>query len=135
MVSMAGIFANLTLVVLATLLLFVFYGIALGARLKGNLMLGYIDQMLWAFITTNLTLAFFNLLPVPPLDGYHLFNDLILKRPLYAQQNTQRITSMVLFGILFFTDWVSRYINFIHTHVIGSIYRLMEFVFTAMHLG
>ena len=27
----------------------------------------------------NLNLAVFNLLPLPPLDGYHVFNDIVFK--------------------------------------------------------
>ena len=34
----------------------------------------------------NLSLAIFNLIPLPPLDGYHVLNDLALKRPLFATQ-------------------------------------------------
>lgn len=35
-------------------------------------------------VLVNLSLAIFNLIPLPPLDGYHVLNDLVLKRPLFA---------------------------------------------------
>ena len=40
---------------------------------------GYAYDMLGYFVLTNLILAIFNMLPVPPLDGYHVVNDLIFK--------------------------------------------------------
>jgi len=44
----------------------------------------------------NLYIAVFNLLPVPPLDGSHVVNDLILKRDLFASQSTARIGTAAL---------------------------------------
>ena len=39
----------------------------------------YVQRFLLNMATINLSLAVFNLLPIPPLDGYHLFNDLLLQ--------------------------------------------------------
>lgn len=57
----------------------------------------YLYQMVYYFITSNLVLAIFNLIPIPPLDGYHVLNDLILKRPLFADQRAQVIGMVLLF--------------------------------------
>ena len=55
---------------------------------------GYLFQMLYYFTVTNLVLCVFNLLPIPPLDGYHVLNDLVLKRrQLFANPQTARIAS------------------------------------------
>ena len=48
----------------------------------------------------NIGLAVFNLIPIPPFDGYHVLNDLVLKQDLFAQQRTARIASMVLWGLI-----------------------------------
>jgi len=62
---------------------------------------GYLFQMLYYFIVTNLVLCIFNLLPIPPLDGYHVLNDLVLKRrQLFANPQTARIASTVLFVLV-----------------------------------
>ena len=61
----------------------------------------YIYQMLQYFVYVNISLAIFNLLPVPPLDGYHVVNDLILKRDLFASQKAARIAMGVLFALMF----------------------------------
>lgn len=39
----------------------------------------YIQRFLLMMADVNLLLAIFNLLPIPPLDGYHVLNDTILK--------------------------------------------------------
>ena len=62
---------------------------------------GYIYQMLSYFIYTNISLAIFNLLPVPPLDGYHVANDLLLKRSLFATEKVQRAAMGVMLLLMF----------------------------------
>lgn len=76
LVSSAGVITNLGLSVLFALL---FVGVGLLARLAPGLA-GPLDSaqrmMMWG-IWLNLLLCFFNLIPVPPLDGSHLFYHLL----------------------------------------------------------
>lgn len=44
----------------------------------------------------NLNLAVFNLIPLPPLDGYHVFNDLILKGKLYLSEKAFRVGMLIV---------------------------------------
>ncbi|MFR5794445.1 MAG: M50 family metallopeptidase [Christensenellales bacterium] len=44
----------------------------------------------------NLNLAVFNLIPLPPLDGYHVVNDLIFKGRFQLSQNAFRIGMMIV---------------------------------------
>ena len=48
----------------------------------------------------NIALAVFNLIPLPPLDGYHVLNDLVLKQDLFAQQKTVRIAGGILVALI-----------------------------------
>lgn len=70
-----------------------------------QLTLGWIPaqlyRMLCYFVQTNICLAIFNLLPVPPLDGYHVLNDLLLKRSLFVSQKIARNATMILFVLMF----------------------------------
>lgn len=68
-VSLAGVAMNLVLVVIG-LLAFVLIG-----RFKPEwfLMQEYLFTILYYVIALNCTLALFNLLPIFPLDGYHIF--------------------------------------------------------------
>ncbi len=57
---------------------------------------GHLYQMLGYFASTNLVLCVFNLLPVPPLDGYHVLNDLVLRRrQLFANPQMGRVLGWV----------------------------------------
>jgi Zn-dependent protease len=70
-VSSAGIVANLGLAVVS-LVLGVVVG-ALGAAAPAAAsVLAVIQLMCWWGVWLNLLLAFFNLIPIPPLDGSHL---------------------------------------------------------------
>ena len=80
---------------------------------------GYLYQMLGYFAVTNLVLCLFNLLPVPPLDGYHVLNDLVLRRNLFANPNTARIASSLLF-ILVMTGAVGKVLGWVDTRVLSA---------------
>lgn len=47
----------------------------------------------------NLNLAVFNLLPLPPLDGYHVSNDLIFKGHFHLSQRAFRIAMLVVLAL------------------------------------
>ena len=44
----------------------------------------HVQRFLLLFSTMNVGIAVFNLLPIPPLDGFHVLNDLILKGKLLS---------------------------------------------------
>lgn len=44
----------------------------------------------------NLNLAVFNFLPMPPLDGYHVFNDLLFKGRFHLSQRVMQIGMLVV---------------------------------------
>jgi Zn-dependent protease len=75
-VSLAGITINLCLFFVCTLL-FAVVGVVGSAApvLTGTLEI--VQRMLWWGMWLNVVLAFFNLIPVPPLDGSHVFYHLL----------------------------------------------------------
>lgn len=71
-VSLAGVFTNACIAIIATLLLFPLGWI--GDRVTSiTTSVAIIQAMLIFGIGFNLVLSFFNLLPIPPLDGSHVF--------------------------------------------------------------
>ncbi len=63
--------------------------------------------LLWAVRLTsqiamvNLFIAIFNLLPVPPLDGSHVLNDLVLKGDLFASRQVAQVGMAALLALSF----------------------------------
>ncbi|MBQ9325797.1 MAG: site-2 protease family protein [Clostridia bacterium] len=95
LVSMAGIVMNLCLFVLSTFLL------VLQARLGGNyanwgIGMQVLQEFLRLLAQINVSLAVFNFLPIPPLDGYHLFNDILFRGRFQLNRNTFQIAQIVL---------------------------------------
>lgn len=149
LVSLAGIAANLLMCVIGCVLMYipitaalrsmggqytdctVFYQAIYGlSSLIGGTygsVAYYLYEMLVNFATINLSLAFFNLLPIPPLDGYHVLNDLILKKnDLFASQKAARIGQAIVLLIIFvpqLSDLYSSLMSAIFTgvfNVLGS---------------
>jgi Zn-dependent protease len=108
-VSAAGPASN---VVLAVALATVFQlGILDMAKLPRNPFFAF-DPLIWLTITgfflvqLNLTLAVFNLIPVPPLDGGGILGGIAPRAVLPAMRQLQRISMPVLM-VLFFLSFVT----------------------------
>lgn len=70
----------------------------------------------------NVVLAFFNILPIPPLDGYNLASTLLRRRfpKFFFQVDTnQQVITLILVLIIFFVPGVLQ-------SVIGPVYRLLS---------
>lgn len=100
-VSLAGIVSNLGLAAIATLLA----GIVLKASSMVGSLGGVTDVVFMTLnyaILINLILAFFNLIPIPPLDGSHVLAH-ALPRPLgdhYREMG--RYGLLIVMGLIFF---------------------------------
>ena len=96
-VSLAGIVSNLGLALFFTLL-----GAVLGALVGDD---GVGDILLFVCrmaVYVNLALAFFNLIPIPPLDGSHVLYQLLPPRLAGAYQSAGRWGFLVILGLVFF---------------------------------
>lgn len=98
------------------------------APLLKTLWLLHVQRFLLHFCMINLGLCLFNLLPIPPLDGFHVVNDLLLKGRINLSGKAFRIAHMVLLVLMFSTDIVSRIVgagvNFVQGLVLGGFLRL-----------
>ncbi len=90
LVSIAGILMNLTLFLLSTALL-----VGMFPHVNSD-PVAAVYNFVYMLSSINLSLAIFNLLPIPPLDGYHLVNDLLLKGRLQLTRQQFQITQAVL---------------------------------------
>lgn len=72
--------------------------------------LQYVQQFFVMFGSINLGLGLFNLLPLPPLDGFHILNDILLKGKLFLSQNVFRVCQIALM-VLCLTGALSSILN------------------------
>jgi len=104
-VSLAGIAANLLLALAATLLIIILVYVGrLVPALSPTVAL--LDEMANYALVINLVLAFFNLIPIPPLDGSHVMYHLLPPRLGMQYRQVGRYGMLVLLGIMIFAPGV-----------------------------
>ena len=103
-VSMAGILANLCLVIIFTLVY----------HLSGIVLIKTISI---SFVLYNLSLALFNSIPIPPLDGSRLLTSLLPYRAARWMHSVEPYGILILFILLYF-----KLFNFLG----GWIYQLLS---------
>jgi len=98
LVSLAGIAANLCLAVAFTVLS---VALALLARAAAIPELGLLQRMTGYGISINLVLAFFNLIPIPPLDGSHVLYHLLPVRLSMYYRRAGQYGMLLLLALMF----------------------------------
>ena len=77
-------------------------------------------EVLANVVLVNLSLAIFNLIPLPPLDGYHVLNDLVLKRPLFASPRAAMAGQGILI-LLMVTDILPWFLGWALSGVLSGV--------------
>jgi Zn-dependent protease len=101
-VSLAGVATNLALFPVCAVLIVVVGLIGRGIPPAADT-LALVQSMLWFGVQFNLLLAFFNLLPIPPLDGSHLVKWVLPPAWSLRYQQLGRY-GIILLLVLFWTD-------------------------------
>ena len=98
-VSAAGIVTNLLITVVCSLL---FVGVGLLARAipSGLDVISTFQRMMYYGVALNLLLAFFNLLPIPPLDGSHILYHFLPRGWRQGYRSIQRLGFLPLLLLL-----------------------------------
>ena len=105
-VSFAGPFSNFLL----SILFFVLFYFA-GHLDNQNL---FINKFLWYGVFLNIFLCFFNLLPLPPLDGSHILFDIFPNKITGKLLNLGMYGSLLLFAFIYSPLW-KYFMNFIYS--------------------
>jgi len=111
LVSLAGIAMNALIFLVST-----FFAVLIGMKGRAQ-WLQYVYDFLYILGQMNLCLAIFNLLPVPPLDGFRLLDQLVFK----GQLNLSR-QAMNYIQIGFLIVCVSGLLNGLLNTVMGTVY-------------
>ena len=101
-VSLAGIVANLCLVALFALMLALATALGVSANMGGQVGTSVLTMVTYG-IFINLVLAYFNLIPIPPLDGSHVLYHLLPPKlgVRYREMGRYGVTLLFIALILF----------------------------------
>ena len=122
LVSAAGIVTNFVMYLLTRFLYLWIGNMGITNNFQSQFF-AYFLFFLSIFGTLNLGLAIFNLLPIPPYDGFHLFNDIFFKGRIYVTQRHMQIIQMVVI-VLIFSGLLSRVLSFLMTGVDTGVINL-----------
>jgi Zn-dependent protease len=100
LVSAAGVTTNLILALVWSVA-FVVIGLMARSLPGGSSVFDTLQRMMVYGIWLNLILCFFNLIPVPPLDGSHLFYHLLPPRAGSWYRGLQRFGYLPIFALMF----------------------------------
>ena len=88
----------------------------------------YLGLFFMYFIRINIVLMVFNMIPVPPLDGSHLFNDLFLIKILFVSRTVARY-GMGVVMLLSLTGVLGKGIGFVTGAAMDGMDALLSRVF------
>lgn len=127
-VSFAGPVANILLAILgAVLARFIIVGGGIDAVVYNNSVWNYLSNFAFSFIAVNLSLAFFNLIPLPPLDGSSILVPFLKGKALARYYEIQRYSMPILMVVLYILpsllhiDLLEIYFNFTVYPLYGTL--------------
>ena len=71
----------------------------------------HIQRFLFQLALVNIGMGLFNLLPIPPLDGFHVVNDIIFKGRINIGGQVFRYLHLGLLILLFSTDFIGSWVG------------------------
>lgn len=84
----------------------------------------HVQRFLYQFEICNIGLCVFNLLPFPPLDGFHVFNDILLGGRLKLNARTFSMCMVALFVVMNVTNIFSTFMSSVIHFVQGGMLSL-----------
>lgn len=136
-VAFAGIFANLVLATVAYFFMYFFQYIISDKIIwfytsdTGFMCYTIIYMILYYLVVLNISLAVFNLMPIPPLDGYNIFKELFIGRINYRFfASVERYSTYILIAFLVLGDRIG-IISSISEFIFDLLKKVMDLIFIA----
>ncbi len=81
-------------------------------RFGGSLMPADVHQVLGYMILINISLFCFNLIPIPPLDGFNILSGILPSYWTVVLEPIYRYSLPILLGMVFFVPYIGRILGF-----------------------
>lgn len=123
-VSLSGILCNLLLAFVGSFLFYTTLYFRMTHHFTGTaaVLAELFSDLFSMLLVSNVILAIFNLLPLPPLDGFELFSRILPRRWVYFLESKAYVISMVmLLVIVFLREPFSRFLTFLANPVIYAL--------------
>lgn len=121
--ALAGPVSNLIMALVFLIILNAFKTFGTGLLLSNDLLYTIVYYFLYFAANINITLAVFNLLPVPPLDGSRIFWAVLPDKYYFKVMQYERYIMIAMFVLLltgalsypisFLSQWVTTALNFV----------------------
>lgn len=113
LVSVAGPLSNVLMAFIGSFLYVIAYVTLYDSLTAGNQVSYYLILFFGTFMGSNLSLAVFNLLPVPPLDGSKILSGVLPTETYFRFMKYERVIGMVfLFAVIAFPGTIGSIIGF-----------------------
>lgn len=90
----------------------------------------HVQRFLFQLALVNLGMGLFNLLPIPPLDGFHVVNDILFRGKINLGGQIFRFTHIALLILLFTTNfvgnWVSKAIYGVQSFILPLLLKIFQ---------
>ena len=132
-VSIAGITMNLLLYLFFITLYYLLWQNSVSiyyANAFWQTVFPHLVNIIYIAASINLSIALFNVLPIPPLDGFHIFNDLLIKGDLFVKQRIAQY-GMGILMLLSFTGLLGKFLGFFSDAILDGTFFVLDKIFGA----
>lgn len=123
--AFAGPASNLLLALLGLFVYKLFMFIPMPIGIMGEVLYGF-AQFIVIFVSLNVGLAIFNLIPIPPLDGSKILNSFLPERIYFKIMQYEQYGFIVLY-ILLNVPFFDRFITFLRNVVLDVLFLIVGF--------
>ncbi len=128
--ALAGPLSN---IIMAFIALFLYSALAVVLGDNNSVIAEYIWLFFYFVAYINISLAVFNLVPIPPLDGSKILSAILPTRTYYKLMQYERY-SFIILAVLLYSGVLSKPLGYISSHLFIGLFNLASLPFSLLGL-